>query len=94
VQPNNDEIPQDVQLLADEINRYLHEREFVADTLEGISKWWILRQRLQEEQRRVEQAMEYLCAKGVVETRVLPDGVVLYSPVGTKTSTQKELGDK
>ena len=85
MQPNSDEIPQDVQLLADEINRYLHEREFVADTLEGISKWWILRQRLQEEHRRVEQAMEYLCAKGVVETRVLPDGVVLYSPVGART---------
>lgn len=76
----------DIKALADEIAAYLREREQVADTIEGIARWWIMRQRLQEGQRKVAQAMEYLCASGVVTTRKLPDGVVLYT-----SSSQKEV---
>ena len=81
MQSNQAEVESGIQELADEISRYLGEREFVADTIEGISQWWILRQRLHEERRRVEQAMNYLCAQGRVATRTLPNGAVLYSPV-------------
>lgn len=69
----------DIKALADEIAAYLRGREQVADTLEGIARWWIMRQRLQEGQRKVAKAMEYLCEQGVVTTRKLPDGVVLYT---------------
>jgi hypothetical protein len=78
----------DIKALADEIASYLREREQVADTLEGIARWWIMRQRLQEGQRKVAQAMDYLCAQGLVTTRKLPDGVVLYT-----SSTQNTEAD-
>lgn len=69
----------DIRALAEEIAAYLRERGQVADTLEGIARWWILRQRLHEGQRKVEQAMDYLCAQGLVSIRQLPDGAVLYT---------------
>lgn len=69
----------DIRALAEEIAAYLRERGQVADTLEGIARWWILRQRLHEGQRKVEQAMDYLCAQGLVAIRKLPDGAVLYT---------------
>ncbi len=68
-----------VSLLADEIAAYLREHAQAADTLDGIVRWWVMRQRLQEGQRQVAQALDILCAQGVVTTRKLPDGVVLFS---------------
>ncbi|MCE3253359.1 MAG: hypothetical protein K0Q67_2379 [Cellvibrio sp.] len=78
----------EIRALADEIAAYLREREQVADTLEGIARWWIMRQRLQEGERKVSQAMDYLCARGLVEMRKLPDGRVLYT-----SSTQTDARD-
>lgn len=76
----------DVQQLANEITRYLQEHEGAADTLEGVIQWWVLRQRLQEERSKVERAMSYLCEQGIVETRSLPDGKILYAPAPTKNN--------
>ncbi len=70
---------EEIAQLADEITRYLQDHEDVADTIDGIAHWWILRQRLFEERSKVEQAMEYLRAKGVVVGRELGDGEILYS---------------
>lgn len=84
----------DIKALAEEIAAYLHDREQVADTLEGIARWWIMRQRLQEGQRKVAQAMDYLCAQGLVTTRKLPDGVVLYTSSAQTTSAKTTTGDK
>ena len=74
----NDEEEPDIQSLAEEIARYLQGREQVADTLDGILQWWILRQRLHEERRRVERAMAYLHQQGMISIRPLPDGRLLY----------------
>ena len=60
------------------IANYLCSRERVADTLDGITHWWILRQQIYEEKRRIEEAVEYLCKQGSIEKRVLADGTVLY----------------
>lgn len=68
----------DIQSLAQEIARYLQEREQIADTLDGIVQWWILRQRLHEERRKVERAMAYLYRQGIISMRRLPDGRTLY----------------
>lgn len=70
---------EDINELADEITRYLQSREHMADTIEGIAKWWMLRLRLQEETARVEKAINVLHDKGLIQKRVLPDGTVLYS---------------
>lgn len=79
VQNDSNELQAEVRELAEEIATYLRERPQVADTVEGIARWWIMRQRLQESERRVALAMEYLCDQGVVNARQLPDGELLYS---------------
>lgn len=72
---------QDEQLekVADEIIRYLQQHQFAADTLEGISHWWITRQRIEEDKQRVHAALEYLVERRQLHCRQLPDGSVLYS---------------
>lgn len=79
----------EIEDLAGEITRYLQDHDGVADTLEGVTHWWILRQRLQEEQHKVQQAMDYLCAKGLVSARQLPDGEILYSATDFNKNTQR-----
>ncbi len=80
---------QDEQLekVADEIIRYLQQHQFAADTLEGISHWWITRQRIEEDKQRVLAALEYLVERRQLHCRQLPDGSVLYS--GTTNTDSK-----
>jgi len=72
----------DVDMVAGEIVRYLQGREFVADTIDGICQWWIFKQRLYEERRRVERALGHLCDLKVISERRLTDGSVLYMTKG------------
>lgn len=82
--PGDEEQDEETLRVAGEIARYLQRRkkiaevETVADTLEGISQWWLLRQRLYEEQQRVEKAIRYLCQQGLVEERLQADGRTIY----------------
>ena len=87
--PDSEEQDQDVLQVADEIARYLQSREKVADTLDGIAQWWILRQRIQEERQRVERAIHYLCKQGKVIERILPNGTTLY--IGKTASESKDV---
>lgn len=78
----------EIEDLAAEITRYLQEHDGAADTLAGVTQWWILRQRLQEERQKVQEAMDYLCAKGVVKAQALPDGEILYSATQGNKNTR------
>lgn len=71
-------VDEDVLQVANEITRYLEQREGAADTLEGLVRWWLLRQRLTETEQKVSVAVEHLCKQGVINKRVLADGTVLY----------------
>lgn len=64
--------------LAQEIAGYISNRPDAADTLEGLTLWWISRQRLLEAEKNVRQAVEYLIDQGVIEKRAMADGRVLY----------------
>lgn len=68
-----------VQGLAEEIAQYLKSRPRGADTLEGIVRWWLARQRLQEAEEHVGRAVELLCRQGVLDYRESADGRVIYS---------------
>ncbi|MBR9909381.1 MAG: hypothetical protein GYB33_03385 [Gammaproteobacteria bacterium] len=72
------ELPGEIKALAEEIAGYLQTRGFVADTLEGICSWWLVRKRLHAEQLRVQLAVQYLCEQGLVERRQLADGSTIY----------------
>jgi hypothetical protein len=69
----------DIKIIANEISRYLHQHQFAADTVEGICHWWITKQRIVEEQKRVLAALDYLIDRQELVRRQLPDGTLLYS---------------
>ncbi|MBX2848322.1 MAG: hypothetical protein KTR16_08380 [Acidiferrobacterales bacterium] len=46
--------------VAAEINRYIVRRPNAAETAEGVTNWWISRQRIEESIEVVENALEYL----------------------------------
>lgn len=77
--------------VADEIMRYLQQHQFAADTLEGISHWWITRQRIEEDKQRVLAALEYLLRRKQLHCRQLPDGSILYSGATNTDSKSDEL---
>jgi hypothetical protein len=59
-----------------------------ADTLEGITRWWITGQRLTEAEEDVREAIEFLCHRGFVQTRTLADGTVLYCRADRRREAQ------
>ncbi len=68
----------DAEALADEILRYLRGHRTASDTVEGISRWWIKRQRLEDTLERVQSALDLLVSDARVVSRKAPSGRVLY----------------
>lgn len=69
---------EDVDALAREILRYLHTHRSASDTSEGIARWWVKRQRLEDTLTRVQSALDLLVAQSLVEPRPAPGGGILY----------------
>jgi hypothetical protein len=68
----------DLARLSAEILRYLESHRDAADTVEGIARWWIKRQRLEDTLRQVQWALDRLVADARIEVRVSPAGRTLY----------------
>jgi hypothetical protein len=68
----------DADALAGEILRYLRGHRAASDTVEGIARWWIKRQRLEDTLERVQSALDLLVADARLVTRESPSGRVLY----------------
>ncbi len=64
--------------LAQEIKRYLRAHPRAADTVEGIAKWWLTRQRYEEALERVQDALDLLVEQGVATKRIAAGGKVVY----------------
>ena len=62
-----------VDSVAQEIERYLETHPQAADSLEGISTWWVSRQRIRQELAVVRAALEQLTRSGVVMSRYVTD---------------------
>ena len=67
--------------IANSIESYLKERKQAVDTLEGLVKWWLMRQKIEEEEAMVKRAVDYLLEQGKLKKRVLLDGTEIYSSV-------------
>jgi hypothetical protein len=65
--------------LAKVILRYLDAHSDAADTAEGISQWWVARQRYQDSKAAVERALAELVQQNLVKRSTLADGTVIYS---------------
>jgi hypothetical protein len=61
------------------ILRYLDAHSDAADTAEGISQWWVARQRYQDSKAAVERALAELVQQNLVKRSTLADGTVIYS---------------
>lgn len=72
--------------LAQEIARYLAQHPAAADSVEGVRRWWLLRQRLDEAAEQVQRALDRLEATGQVKRQILPDGTAIYRAVGTQSA--------
>lgn len=46
---------------------YLDDHPTAMDTLDGIAEWWVLRQHIEIEVRRVSRALDALVAEGILE---------------------------
>ena len=62
--------------LAQDIQRYLQAHPHAADSIDGILRWWLPRQRLEESATKVRQALELLAQRGAVSKRVFAGQVV------------------
>ncbi len=73
---NTDET--EIKRIACEIKRYLGKHPHGVDTIDGITRWWIPRQRIEEASLRVQQALDYLVAESRIERKTSLDGSDLY----------------
>ncbi len=69
----------EITMIAREITEYLAGHPHAADTLGGITRWWLARQRYEQAVDLVQKALDYLVIQGVVNTTAMPGGSVVYS---------------
>jgi hypothetical protein len=68
----------EVQILAKEIAGYLSSHSNAADTVEGITNWWLTSAKGQANQSQVQKALDYLVASGRVEKKEVGKGALVY----------------
>jgi hypothetical protein len=65
---------------------YLAGHPYAADTLDGITHWWLPRQRYTTAQQRIEAVLVRLVDQGVLQLRRLPDGTAMYALEASRRS--------
>ena len=60
------------------IDRYLASRPKATETVEGVAKWWLVRQRYKDSIELVQEALDLLVNQGEVEKVRVAGGKVLY----------------
>ena len=68
-----------VNSIANEILDYLELHPDSVDSIDGIAKWWLKRQRYEEALTNVQLAVEHLLDEGKMEKIVVSKGGVVYS---------------
>jgi Fe2+ or Zn2+ uptake regulation protein len=68
----------EVDEIAAQILRYLEEHPEAADTLEGVARWWLMRQQLRQSVAVVRQALERLKKEGLIVERQNLNGRTLH----------------
>jgi hypothetical protein len=69
----------DVQKIADQIKCYLKNHPNAADTIEGITKWWLPGLGIEASSLIVQQALNYLGSKLIVKCNANLNGNKVYS---------------
>jgi hypothetical protein len=79
----------EVERIARDVREYLDAHPHAADTLEGVVKWWLMRQRYGRAEELVQMALELLQQEGKIVTAKTSDGRVIYSSA-TSLSGKKQ----
>jgi hypothetical protein len=74
--------------IADEILAYLAKHPEAQDTLEGITEWWLLEQRIRSAIAEVDGALSSLVADNLLVTRQCADGRTYY---GLNRAKEREI---
>ena len=69
----------DIIQIAQEIQRYLQKHPDAADSVSGIARWWLARQRYQDALDKVGMALELLVRQRLVSRTDQIDGRALYA---------------
>jgi hypothetical protein len=64
--------------IAREIMGYFREHPYSGDSVEGISRWWLMQQRISESLEVVQQVLEHLNEIGFLYERKTADGHSIY----------------
>ena len=64
--------------IADEIRRYLSAHPNAADSREGVLRWWLTRQRIEESADTVQRALDHLVGQNLIHVQHLADGTVVF----------------
>lgn len=62
-----------------QILAYLHANPEAQDTLEGIVEWWLLERRIKNQTAKVNEALDFLVAGGLISARTGKDGRTHYT---------------
>jgi hypothetical protein len=71
-------VPSQGRSVADEILSYLVEHPEAQDTVEGITEWWLLEQRIRTAIAEVDGALHELVANGLLVSRQCADGRIYF----------------
>jgi len=77
--------------IAREILSYLREHPHSGDSVEGISLWWVMRQRISESIYAVRQVLEHLHSAGLISERRMADGRSVYFANTNLDTTELDL---
>ncbi len=71
----------DIERISTEIQLYLQNHPNAADTLEGITRWWIKRQRYEEGEENVQKALDLLLNRKLLTRIMNLDGTNVYKSI-------------
>lgn len=86
--PTLKQAPKQVTDTAAAIERYLGSRPQAAETVEGIARWWLHRQRFEDSVEMVQRALDLLVRRGVVERLALSGGQPMYRKAPGESSSE------
>jgi hypothetical protein len=64
--------------VTEQILRYLREHPEACDTLEGVVRWWVMAQQINESVELVREALKELEMEGAIREEQAADGRTLY----------------
>lgn len=76
------------------IEAYLARHPAAADSVQGVARWWLPAEGVDEPIEQVRRALEFLRMRGVIEVTQLPDGGAVYRTPVPSAPQSPDLSDE